>query len=626
MSTTSTPITRFGRAGSVSKEQADSPQSNSIISIFQPGVQVLYPGDKKPGLQIRILPSHDENMDPNDPAFARSVVPYRDRELLTNDGHLKFSGWFATLQAYDYVGNGELNFLSRSMLPADLPEQERMDPMHHLRTYAWNTPAYKHLASKPPPTGDAEKDKYARAVLQRPSNPVIYNVLAKWQGENTPKNFVAKCSLTAHDFLEKQLNAYRPAHMAQPHDPDYPNYLLGDVTHTHLGLTAQFIKHQVSNTGSPPWTFVYTPNIGQATADTFRSAWALQSWEQLEKRRYLMSSDTLYFPTYQELVDILIDDGFLNAYPDLVARACGAHCNVPVGRPVSFQSATTGGNFAPPPADDIPMSFPPASAPQAPAFSAPQAPAAPPSFAPPVTAPLPSFAPPIPSSTPAPGILGGGSLPPAFPAGTAAVGSTPAFPGTAAPSFTGGLAQSNAPAFGTSSAPSFGSFAGAASMAPNFPAGTSPLQPPPMPVSAAPFNPPAAPPPPAAPVPPADLFWVCVNGATQPKPMTEAEASALQGQGSVQLTRVGGDNVWRPLASAPPAAPPAAAVPPPPAAPSFGLPAAPALAALNEAELQAWGSLLRRATENIGQLTQDEMTQLGDLQNRASMNRQSPPV
>lgn len=324
--------------------QSDSlARGNSSFGLFKAGIDVMWPSTRKPNRRQRILPARDANLLPNDSAFLDSVVPYRLRGSTFLDEDTKtepFSGWYQTLLAHKSAGRSQEDFISPNML-AGLPgivAADCADPLVDCHNVARDSGIAMYVAlTERSKVGEREQG----AVLPyAPRGLVAYNVIYSDSPSNMMswKNAIAVATPTAHKALKDSLARRTPAGFP-PLDPDWPMYLLGDITSLAYGLLGWMQKQAVGTVDA--WLTKFS--AGDYEAHDAVKFPIPAGHACLTKRYNLNSSDTLNIPTYQEIVDWMVVDG---AFPrELIARACGHMANVPAGGPQN-QTAFNGAAHA----------------------------------------------------------------------------------------------------------------------------------------------------------------------------------------------------------------------------------------------------------------------------------------
>jgi len=307
---------------------------------------VLFTGKKQ--FHCRILPAFDLNMSPEDSAFATSVVPYRDiysGRLNEKSGTPEFTSWFAVAKGYKFFGRIQTNFLSPLTLKAlgSVSVAETADPVQDCRQYCRNSgdPALKALAEKP-----ADQGKVAKAVVPRESDLALYNIY--YPEQNEWKSAIGVTSLTAHEDLEDKLSWQTPRTQAEVIDANFPDYLFGDITNPQTGLLASVSQFKVGQMG------VIGFNFSTKAYTTEGSRLMPVTEKELAARRMLMSDQTLKILGYQDIVDLIVDDGTIPY--EIIQHACSHMANIPAAGPrnATYSHANANADGSP-----LPTSRPP---------------------------------------------------------------------------------------------------------------------------------------------------------------------------------------------------------------------------------------------------------------------------
>lgn len=377
--------------GSQTSEIQNSSTGPAFVGYYKPnvpGLKAVTPSGKYP-FKGRILPCYDFSMDTVDTAFKTGVAPYRVNDWADpNTGVAEFSEFMVSLPCYSYFGKSKNKFLSptaRYRWSRDHTAEDVADPVADIIKLIEGSgnPAWQSLTQR-------QGEDYA--TLPAASPRTFFNMWGLKSGERTPYNAIVDVSGGAMYDLKDQLN-FRATPESPGIDPNWPQFLLGDVTDPQTGLIAV-----VSLISSVPQRknfngFIFQQNGGNRhTLENI--AVRDVSPEVLAGRCLLLSAESVFkILTYQELVDFILDDG---AVPqEVIKAACSYMANV-TGKDNSKPTYVV-----PPPAqraapvtlaadfsfDDVePFKGPAPVAPHSPATLAPSAPAAPPA-APPVEEP-----------------------------------------------------------------------------------------------------------------------------------------------------------------------------------------------------------------------------------------------
>ena len=301
---------------------ADTALAGNAISFFQKGIRYLIPSEKK-RVSGRILPARDASMSPEDSAYATSVVPYRDRTSGLRDQDTQteaLAGWYSAIKGYKYFGRLMANLtspLSLKALGGDISIAEIADPIQDCRALARNNPDWKHLTEKPTGPG---VDQRAKAVIPRESNFALLNMYA--QEERGP--WETQLVVVAHQAVEdlkKKLALQTARNQAEVADPNWPDYLYGDVTDPQNGFLVNILPFKVGAITVNGFVFGTKEN----TIEGCRKQPVTP--EILADRRVLFSPKTLRIDTYQDIVNFLVADGTIPY--EIIVAACSNMANVP---------------------------------------------------------------------------------------------------------------------------------------------------------------------------------------------------------------------------------------------------------------------------------------------------------
>jgi hypothetical protein len=484
------------------------------------------------GALIRIMPSRNYALGMHDAQFAESVMPYRDVTRLDAHGRPEFSYWSVEgVSVFPYVGRSGESIVSRRTLAAAEGGADRVetaDPLCDLMKYCKDNKLEQFT----------EQNGKKSALLSWPDSPAFLTVQVASRQNPVPTMLVTMLSSSSiDDGLKAALNIYASPPMLPARQPElWPQYAFGDITSP--GHDALYVWAEKRPIGSREvWALALNQGKDMNVPATFANQPTPQlTPAELLQRPNLRDLNLWNIPTYQAVVDWILEDGFLPA--ELVRVACGhsanisaiagaAHAGAPTSVPVTmghggpaWAPAPAGFPGAPAPAGfpAAPAGFPappqfPGAQPQLPgAPAAPQFPAAPAGF--------PGAQPQFPGAPAAP----------QFPAASAGFPAPPQFPG-AQPQFPAAPAGFPAPPQFPGAQPQFPA-APAGFPAPQFPGAPAAPQFPgapayqPMAVS-----PPAAAgfagaPPPMPPAPPAGTSFAAMEAAARQEPLVVTPTTA----------------------------------------------------------------------------------------------------
>jgi hypothetical protein len=317
--------------------------NSSGIDFFKPGVTAYMPGSKDRDIFVRIKPSFDYRMAPNDAAYKTSVAPYRYVEQEYVDratGQPMFTPWYLTAIAYPYFGNskqGLVSPLTLQGLGADLRPDEMACPIFDCQQKARNSdrPDWKALT---------EGSDRSGAVLPYKPAIVIYNASMSYNGK-PPFEGIFISKTTALEMLKEQLDwplVHGMQPLAESADSPWAKYLFGDFTHPIHGLAAKVWLTE-SKTNKAQKTYAMHLSGKDFSRDGMIAAPLGRDMNQvmtaLASRHVLGSDQTLKIMTYQELVEFLVFDGCLPH--ELIMQACSGRANVPAAPKAAYATGAT---------------------------------------------------------------------------------------------------------------------------------------------------------------------------------------------------------------------------------------------------------------------------------------------
>jgi len=303
-------------------DEETQPESKvDFIGYFKNHGEVsLTPSEKKP-FKGKILPAFDWSVSVVDDSFNKSYHPYRD-ELGS------YAGFFLIAWVHSYFGNSQNRFISPltwknlAYIPGE-EDQDKADPVNDMQDFAFNdsTKKYAHLLMR--------KAGGGAPPLSKATERVFFNAYGRRGNEEERKLTIIDMSASARkNLLNNKLAALRPSDV-KVWDKNYPEYLFGDVTDPKGGAVVRSIQETMT-TGTNTYKYTgmaFNDNNVLDNTDGMRSYACM---ELLEKRYNLWSSDLNVNPliilSYQEIVDFIIEDGFMPV--ELVKEACSHHANI----------------------------------------------------------------------------------------------------------------------------------------------------------------------------------------------------------------------------------------------------------------------------------------------------------
>lgn len=278
---------------------------------------------KKNRLEGTILPAFDTYLDKTDTAYKSSYSQYRVPNMTDPEtGCPYFSEWFVSLSGYNYYGNGKMNFFSPKSI--GLP-----DPIQDIRAYCWKLHnagdfTYDYLITRPEKFGDP----YA---LPKVTPLTLFNVVCPATYDKDPvqgdANRVLVLKPAATDRLFSDLNAATPAGMENTSGDSWADvFCYGDITNPSSAIKFNIALDKLDN----GMEYVYL-NLGKVVlngrARSLNCKRTVISQEFLDGRFDLTDLDNvIYIPTYQEIVDMLVQDELIPI--ELIETVCGGKAEV----------------------------------------------------------------------------------------------------------------------------------------------------------------------------------------------------------------------------------------------------------------------------------------------------------
>jgi len=307
---------------------------NSEIEYMIPGAKTW---QKEIGVKsIRILPSHNYGLNPSDQAFSTSVLPYRDLSAPPdpNTGHPAFTGWSCTAMFYTFLGRSKEFIMSRRMLRNfELPDADCSDPMIDMAIMCQNddpkTPGSLHHYLER--TGKPREDQ-----VKWPGTQLVFSFC--YERDQRLKVALTGISPAAYNhFLLPQLNQAALAQVPARH-PAWPQYQYGDITDPgEFALCGVMDKRELASDKQSPWCFCFVHEAQINKPPIFPGATQPLDPGTLAQRPALLLMDTWNIPTYQQMLDWMVQDG---AWPlELIKRACGNKGDLPVRDTPTYASS-----------------------------------------------------------------------------------------------------------------------------------------------------------------------------------------------------------------------------------------------------------------------------------------------
>ena len=376
----------FTLTGNDSLDALSYTEKPQYIKFFKKGLNYSFPSEKRQ-YQGRILPAHDTTINSADPNFATSVAPYRvcpvaqvrdNSDLDTTRGVPRPTNWFVGMAGYRMFGNLKADILSpmtKRAYPATTAtsREDLADPIADIHKLARNHPQYKRL------TEDGGNLK--APTIPKSRTFAIMNALARNDAAKPLENQLLILPKTGLDSMLDKL-AWPTIYGQTPRDMAWPEFMFGDITHPTTGLWFISCLQPAGSFMTNTVCFSSQPNslMGSSVFPVEQKALA---------QRYALDHNMFEWLSYQQIVDLLVEDGTIPH--ELITEACQHLANIPAaskkGSSYAFSNNVTNvsqaaptptapvnlGSFALPPTSVVAQTAP--AIPQAPV--APVAPAAP---------------------------------------------------------------------------------------------------------------------------------------------------------------------------------------------------------------------------------------------------------
>lgn len=276
-----------------------------------------------------LLPAFDESLDTCDEAHASSYVPCwtNVKDAPRAPKHFIPSPWAVPLMIYTFVGPENRHFLApanRTKMICGMMQQpdpaDLRDPFNDLRSYIRNNKEYDQ----------ASKDYYlkgsatASALVPARSTRFMSFAKIRTRDDNAPRIAILSRTSTCHDFEITQMR-WGPEEGRPPRSDRFRQYLLGDPTDPD-GALVWYVDKFLVDKKDPQETNVirWTEHIEMLPENP---ATMPITHEDLLKR-FLFVDDTCWnIPTYQEMLDVLIDE-MTDIDMELIKAACDRYGDV----------------------------------------------------------------------------------------------------------------------------------------------------------------------------------------------------------------------------------------------------------------------------------------------------------
>jgi hypothetical protein len=271
---------------------------------------------------LRVLPAFEYNYDTMQPVSQTGYVPYRNSAQMDPETQRPvFTDWYFPLKVHKMIGHRQRSFVSP--LLTQTFDSKDVDPLHNIYMMARNSdnPDWRSLTEK--------EDKEFNAVIRRYRIFYAMNVLMTFDGALS--NRVAVGTSETLNSLKKKLNL-RAGRGDEVLDPEWPDYVFGDITSPYYGLWAT-VKPGVFNDANMKCAMFF---FGSGTPDDRPigiSKYPIDpndGWGQafLAGRYNIADTEKVTrISTPEEILHFVVEDDYLPY--ELVQNACGHLWTVP---------------------------------------------------------------------------------------------------------------------------------------------------------------------------------------------------------------------------------------------------------------------------------------------------------
>lgn len=313
-----TRLTTTGSAGFNSvAETSDWESDKKRINMFK--IKDLYPMFLRMNSHVRglILPAFDPDLSINDLSRQMSVGSYRTTAIDPKTSYNELSAWMITVKGYSYYGNNCSTFISPSMVGEIDPIIELRKEVYRRKNRGDNSLEWLVKA------GPAKTDK---TYLPGTTGLTLMNVWSANTNEKAKdaqevKNRILVLKQTAVDKLINDLNDSHPAAIAVPRDPNWKEFLFGDITDPSNAVEWGVTSSKTTNGGAAA---VLTLGNKMATPQGMvLNCVSKPIPQEALAGRYDLADlvNVLHIPTTEEVIELLVDEG---AVPyEFICDVCG---------------------------------------------------------------------------------------------------------------------------------------------------------------------------------------------------------------------------------------------------------------------------------------------------------------
>jgi hypothetical protein len=300
---------------------AGEPAKTSALPYFHSDVKAVELIQKNT-YGLRIMPAFKFNYDTMTPESPTSYVPYRNPDQLDPETQRPvFTDWYFPLKVHKMIGNRQRSFVSPLLVHSF--DSKDVDPLHNIYMMARNSDNtdWRNLTEK--------EDKEFNATIRRYRIFYAMNVLMTF--DNSLSNRVAVGTSETLNSLKKKLNL-RAGRGDDIIDPEWNDYVFGDVTSPYYGLWATVKPGVFNDAGMKCAMFFFGPNTpdDRPLGVTKYPIDPAADWGQafLAGRYNIADTEKVTrISTPEEILHYVVEDDYLPY--ELVQNACGHAWAVP---------------------------------------------------------------------------------------------------------------------------------------------------------------------------------------------------------------------------------------------------------------------------------------------------------
>lgn len=313
--------------------------SRNNLKLTKDGIHHVMLSKNNPAVG-RIQPSFDFSLSTKDEAFKNSFVPYRDQNLLSDQGIPMFRSWFFFFFMHTYLGVNKHFYVSPRVRKEFNPSASAIECYDPVEEMFWkirrNDTAYMHLRKLVvKPQGSTEVVNLPLANAKRCA---VMNFFGTLDPKNENSNFLLVMSEGGMNMTKALLDE-AGLRSQQPRDMNWQDFLFGDVTDPATGLLARHTTKIAAGTNERG---IATNTLAFSSGDkTLADSRVVQLDAAALSTRYnFFDIENIWnIPSAQTIVDRLVDDGEIPL--EFMKEICGNMCDFPSKEATKFDSGST---------------------------------------------------------------------------------------------------------------------------------------------------------------------------------------------------------------------------------------------------------------------------------------------